>query len=142
MSDPRIPPLKERLLDEIWGEMSSLKGNDLDLYLRDIGLNPDELLEANSKALNNALSASKRARFELAREHVRKRPAAATSQVVSFDLAKKRDIMASIKAMSAKTGAMTIAARNQKMETEQDLDSFLEACLALGVIDDNGNLKE
>jgi hypothetical protein len=36
---------------------------------------------------------------------------------------------------------MTIAARNQRIEAEEDLDSFLEACIKLGVIDENGNLK-
>jgi hypothetical protein len=36
---------------------------------------------------------------------------------------------------------MTIAARNQKIEDEADLDSFLEACVRLGLIDSEGNLK-
>jgi hypothetical protein len=37
---------------------------------------------------------------------------------------------------------MTIAARNRRIESEDDLDSLLEAWLRLGVIDESGNLKE
>jgi hypothetical protein len=37
---------------------------------------------------------------------------------------------------------MTLAARNRKIEAPEDLDSFLEACLRLGLIDEDGNLKE
>jgi len=40
-----------------------------------------------------------------------------------------------------RTNDMTIAARNQKIDDEGDLDSFLEACLRLGVIDSDGNLN-
>ena len=36
---------------------------------------------------------------------------------------------------------MTIAARNQKIEDEGDLDAFLKACLRLGLIDSEGNVK-
>lgn len=37
---------------------------------------------------------------------------------------------------------MTLAARNQKLDAEEDMDAFLEACIRLGIIDENGNLKE
>lgn len=37
---------------------------------------------------------------------------------------------------------MTIAARNRKIADENDLDVFLEACLRLGLIDSEGNLKD
>jgi hypothetical protein len=37
---------------------------------------------------------------------------------------------------------MTIAARNRRIESDDDLDSFLEACLQLGLIDESGKLKE
>jgi hypothetical protein len=37
---------------------------------------------------------------------------------------------------------MTIAARNRTIEDEKDLDVFLEACLRLGMIDSEGNLKD
>jgi hypothetical protein len=37
---------------------------------------------------------------------------------------------------------MTIAARNRTIEDENDLDVFLEACLRLGMIDSEGNLKD
>ncbi len=37
---------------------------------------------------------------------------------------------------------MTLAARNQKVEAEEYMDPVLEACIRLGIIDENGNRKE
>ena len=49
--------------------------------------------------------------------------------------------MAAVRDHADRTNEMTIAARNRKIEDESDLDVFLEACLRLGVIDSDGNLK-
>jgi hypothetical protein len=57
-------------------------------------------------------------------------------------LAKKREVMAAIRDRADRTNEMTVAARNRRIEDENDLDVFLEACLRLGVIDSDGNLKE
>jgi hypothetical protein len=133
---------KEQLLGEIWDEINSLKGRALDEYLTGIGLNPDVLLEDYAKGVDAAGIASKRARFEEARRHVRLRAGARAARIVAFDLPKKRQILAAISERAARTNEMTIAARNQKIDAEQDLDSFLEACVRLGLIDEDGNLKE
>ena len=42
MSDDRSLHLKRQLLDEIWEEIGSLEGNELDEYLASIGLAPDD----------------------------------------------------------------------------------------------------
>ena len=56
--------------------------------------------------------------------------------------AKKRAIHSAVTKRVDITGEMTIAARNQRIESDDDLDSFLEACLRLGLIDESGKLKE
>ena len=71
MSDDRSLHIKRQLLDEIWEEIGSLKGKELDEYLVSIGLNPQELLMDYSKAGAAATAAPKRARFEEARRRIR-----------------------------------------------------------------------
>ena len=84
----------------------------------------------------------KRARLEQARQQLRQSTKVDFGKILSFDLRKKQQIMAAIRDHAARTKQMTIAARNQKIEDERDLDSFLEACLRLGLIDSEGNLKK
>ena len=62
--------------------------------------------------------------------------------ILSFDPVRKREIFATVKKHADATGDMTIAARNRRIESEDDLDCLLEAWLRLGVIDESGNLKE
>lgn len=142
MSDDHSLDLKQQLIDEVWEEIASLKGKELDEYLAGIGLRPEDLLRDYSNAMNAAIAAPKRARFEEARRLVRQRTPADSAKILSFDLARKRQIMAAIKDRAAKKNEMTIAARNRTLEDENDLDVFLEACLRLGLIDSEGNLKD
>jgi hypothetical protein len=142
MTDDRSLYLKRQLLDEIWEEIGSLEGKDLDEYLASIGLAPDRLLQDYVEALNAACAAPKRARFEEARRQLRQKSSADFAKILSFDVAKKKAIMAAIRDHAARTNDMTIAARNQKIEDEGDIDNFLEACVRLGLIDGEGNLKE
>ena len=51
-------------------------------------------------------------------------------------------MFAAVRGRMESTGEMTLAARNKKIESEEDLDSFLEACVKLGVINENGDLKD
>jgi hypothetical protein len=141
MSDDRSLLLKRQLLDEIWEQIGSLKGKELDEYLAGIGLVPEALLQDYAKALDAACAAPKRARFEEARRQVRQKTGADFDKIRSFDVARKKEIMAAIRDHAARTNEMTIAARNQKIEDGGDLDSFLEACVRLGLIDSEGNLK-
>jgi hypothetical protein len=141
MTDDRNLHLNRQLLDEIWEEISSLEDKELDKYLVSIGLAPDGLLQNYAEALNAACAAPKRARFEEARRQLRQKSSADFGKILSFDVAKKKAIMAAIKDHAARTNEMTIAARNQKIEDEGDLDRFLEACVRLGFIDGEGNLK-
>lgn len=142
MSDDRSLHLKRQLVHEIWEELASLEGRELDEYLIDFGLHPDILLENYEKALNAARSASKRNRFEAARRRVHQKKSVDIAKILSFDLAQKKAIMNAIRVHAAKTHDMTIAARNQKIDDEKDLDSFLEACVRLGLIDASGNLQK
>jgi hypothetical protein len=141
MSDDRSLYLKRQLFDEIWEEIGSLNGEELDDYLASIGLNSEDLLRDYSRAMNAAIAAPKRARFEEALRLVRQKKAADFGKIVSLDVARKKQIMAAIRDHADRTNKMTIAARNRKIEDENDLDVFLEACLRLGMIDSDGNLK-
>jgi hypothetical protein len=137
MSDDSNLQLKLQLLDEIWEEIASLEGKELDDYLTNIGLAPDRLVSDYGKAL----AATKRTRFEEARRQVHQTSGSDFGQLLSFDLTRKSKILAEINEYAERTNDMTIAARNRKIENEGDLDVFLEACLRLGVIDNEGNLK-
>lgn len=142
MSNDRDLLLKEQLLSEIWDEVSSLKGRELNEFLNEIGLNSEPLLLHYANSVDAAGVAAQRARFEEARRHIRHQTGRPPAKIILFDLPKKRQILAAVRERTAKTNEMTIAARNQKIDAEQDLDSFLEACVRLGVIDEDGNLKE
>jgi hypothetical protein len=142
MSDDRSLDLRKQLIDEIWDEIASLKGKELDDYLASIDVKPQDLLRDYSRARDAAIAGPKRARFEQARRLVRQNNAADSGKILSFDLAKKREVMAAIRDRADRTNEMTVAARNRRIEDENDLDVFLEACLRLGVIDSDGNLKE
>jgi hypothetical protein len=141
MSNDRNVLLKEQLLDEIWDELSALEGHELDQLLIEVGLSPEVLQQEFAESIEAAVKGLGRARFEEARQSVRTVGALRPSKIVSLDLARKRQVMAAIKERAANTNEMTIAARNQKIEAEEDLDSFLEACVRLGLIDEDGNLK-
>jgi hypothetical protein len=140
MTEEQKLPFRERVLSEIWDEMSSLEGHELDLFLREVGLDPDELLHHYEQSVDGTAMALKRSRFEEARQHIRNKHRSTSSKVVSLTVVQKRQIFAAIKGRTAETKDMTMAARNQRIDAEQDLDSFLEACIKLGVIDEDGNL--
>jgi hypothetical protein len=141
MTDDRSVRVRRQLLEEVWEEIGSLEGKELDEYLARIGLASDALLQAYAEALKAACAAPKRARLEEARRQLREKSHPDVSKILSFDLSKKKAIMAAIRDHAARTNEMTITARNQKIEDEGDLDTFLEACVRLGVIDSDGNLK-
>jgi len=141
MSRKQTKPLNERILAEIWDSMDALEGSALDEYLSGIGLVSEELLQHYQKSVKAAILMLRRSRFEEAQLHLRNRSLPITSNVVSFDIVRKRQILASINKRMAQTKDMTMAARNHNESAEEDLDSFLEACFRLGVIDEDGNLK-
>lgn len=140
MSDNHNFDFKQQINNEAWEEISALKGDELDQFLISLGLNPNDMLQTYAVALAAAIAGPKRARFEEALQRVRQKKSINPGKILSFDLSKKREILAEIRAHAASTNDMTIAARNQKIDDEGDLDSFLEACLRLGMIDEEGNL--
>jgi len=131
--------LRDLLLAEIADDLASLSGKELDDYLRDIGLEPSSMVEAFDGAVAAAAAKEGRARFEEARRIVAANQSRGSGSIASLDVARKRKIAADVRSQAVRTGDMTIAARNQKIDDERDLDSFLEACVRLGVIDDEGN---
>jgi hypothetical protein len=118
MSNDRSLDLRRQLIDEIWDEIGSLKGKELDDYLVSIGLSPEDLLQDYSKAMDAAIAAPKRARFEEARHLVRQKKAADSGKILSFDVARKKQIMTAVRDHADRTNEMTIAARNRKIENK------------------------
>lgn len=139
--DTKYSPLREALLAEVAEELDALDGAELDKFLLEIGEDPDRLVQQGGAALSAALAARGRRRFEDARAQLKTRTPVRTASIVTLDVAKKRALLEAIRVHGEKTGQMTLAARNRKIESEADLDSFLEACLKLGVIDENGEIK-
>ncbi len=142
MSTDRESSLREELLDEIVENLLLLNGAELDAYLFELGLDPDDLLASFDAVFQDPEIAAKRRMFEVAKKRSKALADAPSASVISFDPARKREIFATVKKRADATGDMTIAARNRRIESEDDLDSLLEAWLRLGVIDESGNLKE
>jgi hypothetical protein len=141
MGTDRELSLRAELVKEILDDIKDLQGSELDEYLAEIGFDSADLLESFESSLASYETKAKRVRFDAARAHVaiaRGRPPAT---LLAFELPRKREVFAAGSARIEATGEMTIAARNQKIEAEEDLDSFLDACFRLGMIDENGNLK-
>lgn len=142
MSSTPANPLKETILNEIWDELSSLEGDALDDFLTSAGLDPRKLVGHYDDNARAAELSVKRSRFEEAIKRVHADHAKQPFNIVSFDLSKKQRVLTAIKERARKTNQMTIAARNEKISAETDVDAFLEACIRLGVIDQDGNLLE
>lgn len=138
---PQSPSLRDALLAEIAEELGVLEGDALDAFLVEIGEDPDRLLAHSADARSAALAAQGKQRLDDARARVKARRAQNTATIVSFDIAKKRALLEAISIRGEKTGDMTLAARNRTIESEEDLDSVLEAFLRLGVIDEQGEIK-
>ena len=142
MATDQDSSLREELLNEILEDLRSLEGAALDKYLLELGFEPGDLLASFDSAFQDPEIAAKRRKFEAARRKPSVLAGSPSATVLSFDPSRKRQIFASVKKHVDATGEMTVAARNQRIESEDDLDSFLEACFRLGVIDENGDLKE
>jgi hypothetical protein len=142
METDREPSFREELLQEIQQEILSLEGSELDEYLIALGMDPNDLLESFNVVFQAPEIAAKRRKFAAARQRPRESKPSLSALVLSFDPAKKREIHSAVTKRVDLTGDMTIAARNRRIESDNDLDSFLEACLRLGLIDESGQLKE
>lgn len=138
---PQSPSLADALLAEIADELSVLEGDALDAFLVEIGEDPDRLLAHSAAAKAAALAAQGQDRLRDARARVKARRAQNTTTIVSFDIAKKRALLEAIRIRGEQTGDMTLAARNRTIDSEEDLDSVLEAFLRLGIIDEQGEIK-
>ena len=123
-------------------EILSLEGPALDEYLLALGMDPNDLLESFDAVFQDPEIAAKRRKFAAARQHSRVSQAPLSASVLSFEPSKKREILSAVTKRVDLTGDMTIAARNRRIDSDDDLDSFLEACLRLGLIDESGKLKE
>lgn len=137
-NDP--PSIRDRLIDEIIDEIASLDANDLDAFLRDLGEDPAKGLEAGNAIRNGAIAKGKLARLRAAQQTIKTKTTPNATAILAFDPERKRQIFDRIKQRSETSGDMTLAARNRRIDSDKDLDSFLEACLRLGLIDETGEL--
>ena len=142
METDRELSFREELLEEIQQEILSLEGPALDEYLFALGMDPNDLLESFDAVFQDPEIAAKRRKFAAARQRPREPQAPLSASIFSFERSRKREIFDAVSKRVDATGDMTIAARNRRIESDDDLDSFLEACLLLGLIDELGKLKE
>ena len=142
METDRELSFREELLDEIQQELLSLEGAALDEYLLALGLNPNDLLESFDAVFQDPEIAARRRKFMAARQRSHAPQAPLSASILSFEPSRKRAIFDAVKKRVDATGDMTIAARNRRIESDDDMDNFLEACLRLGLIDETGKVKE
>lgn len=136
------PSFRETLIDEIIDEIDGLDANDLDAFLRELGEDPGAVLEAGKAVRKDAIAEAKLARLRNAQRELKANKTTNAAALLSFDPDRKRKIFEAIKQRSETSGEMTLAARNKRIESDRDLDSFLEACLRLGVIDGAGEIVD
>lgn len=134
--------LRDQMFEDIAAELQSLRGEALEEFLRELGHDPDNLIEMHEKALKAAQASQGKARLAAARAELDARPSSSSATILSLDIARKKVLAAAIEKRMRETGDMTLAARNRQSRPEADLDGFLEACLLLGVIDEKGDLKD
>lgn len=135
----RAPP-RTKLLDEILEEIHGLEGKALEEFLAETGFDRETLLTSFARSLRSFEASAGRRQFEAARTKLSRD--APNRRSLNIEVSRKRSVYAAVKDHVAVTGAMMVAARNRKIDSSDDLDSFLEACLMLGLIDENGNLKD
>lgn len=142
-TQPQVTRLSDALVAEIADELMTLKGDELAQFIADVGEDSDALLAESETAIKDAIAEQGRVRLREARDALNAHRKANPAVIVSFDLARKRALFEAVKSkIDASGDAVTIAARNQKITSEQDLDSVLEAFLQLGLIDEEGNLED
>lgn len=132
-------PIRESLLSEIIEEIGSLDGSELDAFLLELGLDPESLLEGGKSIRQNAIQETRIARLRDAQAQLRSKKDSGGS-FSTLDSDRKYEIFERIKQYSETSGEMTLAARNSQIDSEQDLDTFLDACFRLGLIDETGEL--
>ena len=135
-------PIREILLDEIIEEISSLDEMDLDSFLRELGEDPESNLEISKTVRERAIGDKKRSRLRAAQKELKADENLRAAAVVYLNLERKREIFDRIKQYGEASGEMTLAARNRVIESEQDLDSFLEACVRPGLISETGEISD
>jgi len=135
-------PIRDVLLDDIVEEIGSLDELELDAFLREIGEDPESTLEQGKSVRSRAIEEKKKSRLRAAQKELRAEKGLKATPLIAFSSERKREIFDRIKRHSEASGEMTLAARNRVIESEQDLDSFLEACLRLGLINEAGELND
>src|SRR5687767_13872007 len=123
METDRELSFREELLEEIQQEILSLEGAALDEYLLSLGMDLNDLLEGFDAAFQDPEIAAKRRRFAAARRRNNESPWPLGAAILSFEPSKKREIFEVVTKWADATGDMTIAARNRRIESDNDLDS-------------------
>ncbi|RYG99168.1 MAG: hypothetical protein EON58_04865 [Alphaproteobacteria bacterium] len=136
------PSFRDRLVDEIIDEIDGLEEDELDAFLRDMDQDPDAVLKTGEAVRKSSIAEARLARLRGAQQELKANKKLNTATLLSFDLDRKRQIFDVVKQRSEATGEMTLAARNQRIDSDKDLDSFLEACLRLGLINEAGDIVD
>ncbi|MDP2123930.1 MAG: hypothetical protein Q8J92_06065 [Parvibaculum sp.] len=132
--------LRELFLEETWNDLEKQGPDALDQFLIDVGIDPGNASQRFDESVDAAKRALRRQRYEEAKLALRENKGLQPFKIVSYDITAKQEILTRIQDRIVNTGAMTIAARNRTITAESDIDAFLEACIRLGIIDDDGNL--
>jgi len=139
---PNNPTLRDRLLSDIADEMKSLKGEELQAYLSELGDDGDDASAMHERALQGARAALGRRKLVQAKSYLKQRKSFETAKIFAFDISKKRALLAAIEQRGQANKELTMAARNRRAEAEADIDAQLEAFLQLGLINEDGELSD
>lgn len=130
----------ERLVDALASDVDELTEGELLQEVTEDHGDPAKLAEDVQALIEGTISAHGRTRLAIARQGLEARRSEGSVNVISLSLDRKRALVEKFANDNSELREkLTMAARNEK-DSEADIDSFLGDLVALGAIDDKGNI--
>ena len=131
----------ERLADALARDVDQLTDEELLREAKEDYGDPDKAIFATKNIIQQAISAHGKRRLAAARRAYEAQNAIVGAKVFELSTERKRELVERFASNDNKLRErLTMAARNQE-SLEDDIDSFLEDLIELGVIDDEGNVR-
>ena len=131
----------ERLADALARDIDQLTDEELRREAKEDYGDPDKAIFATKNVIQQAISAHGKRRLAAARRAYEAQSAKVGAKLFELSTERKRELVERFASNDNKLRErLTMAARNQE-NLEDDIDSFLEDLIELGVIDDEDNVR-
>lgn len=131
----------ERVADALARDIDQLTDEELRRETKEDYGDPDKAIFATKNVIQQAISAHGKRRLAAARRAYEAQSAKVGAKLFELSTERKQELVERFASNDNKLRErLTMAARNQE-SLEDDIDSFLEDLIELGVIDDEGNVR-